>query len=288
MLRGNLLFYAPDGFIARIIGFNLIDLLPVSLHSVEKGDMMKPPRISLSLERIAQYLVTALVVGGTTALMLLIGRDKLGEAVIALLFLVPIGWSASRWGQGLGVFAALMAALAFDFFFIPPFNTLVVARLEGWLVLAIFLAVAILVVGRIQVSLSKAQTSEREAILMYELSAALAGLHTQDAVAHTVASFLQERYLANRVTVIIQPKGQGQSTQIVASEPPDGTSTGKPDRVLPLLNNWGFVGEIQIWGQTIELPPIESRLFRNFALQIGQAIERTQMKQAGAFLNPAL
>jgi two-component system sensor histidine kinase KdpD len=246
---------------------------------------MNTSRTSLSIDQFAQYLLSAVMVGSTAGLMLLIGRDQLGEAVIALLFLVPVGWIASRWGQGPGIFAAVLSALAFDYFFIPPFYTFAVARLEGWLVLAIFLAVAILVVGRIQSSLSKAQTSEHEAILMYELSAALASLRTQEAVAHTVARFLYQRYLVNLVTVVIQPKGQ--STEIVAYEPQNGVLTGKPDRVLPLLNDWGLVGEIQIWGRDIELPSIESRIFRNFASQIGQAIERTRLTEAGAYLNPA-
>jgi K+-sensing histidine kinase KdpD len=246
---------------------------------------MKTLRTSFSLEQLTQYILSALLVGVTTGLMLLIGREELGEAVIALLFLVPVGWSASQWGQGPGIFTALLAALAFDFFFIPPFNTFTVGSLEGWLVLAIFLAVAILVVGRIQVSLSKARTSEREAMMMYELSSALASLRTQEAVAHTAARFLQERYLANLVKVSIQPKGQ--STEIAAYEPRDGGLTGKPDRVLPLLNNWGLIGEIQIWGREMELPSTESRIFRNFASQIGQAIERTQLTEAGAFAYPA-
>jgi K+-sensing histidine kinase KdpD len=246
---------------------------------------MKPSRFSFSIEQLAQYIFSALMVGGATGLMLLIGRNELGEAVIALLFLVPVGWSAGRWGQGPGVFTAVLAALAFDFFFIPPFNTFTVGSLEGWLVLAIFLAVAIVVVSRIQVSLSKARTSEREAIFMYELSTLLAAARTQEAVAHSVARFLDQRYLTNLVTVVIQPKGQ--SAEIAAYAPQDGVLTGKPDRVLPLLNNWGLVGEIQIWGRDIDLPSVESRIFRNFASQVGQAIERTQLTEAGAFLNPA-
>jgi hypothetical protein len=141
------------------------------------------------------------------------------------------------------------------------------------------------VVGRIQSSLSKAQASEHEAILMYELSAALASLRTQEAVAHTGARFLYQRYLTNLVTVFIQPKGQ--SFEYAAYEPQDGVLTGTPDRVIPLLNDWGLVGEIQIWGRGMELPSIESRVFRNFASQIGQAIERTRLTEAGAFLNPA-
>jgi K+-sensing histidine kinase KdpD len=246
---------------------------------------MNTSRTSFSIEQLAQYILSGVMVGCTTGLMLLIGRAQLGEAVIALLFLVPVGWIASRWGQGPGIFSAALSALAFDYFFIPPFYTFAVERLEGWLVLAIFLAVAILVVGRIQSSLSKAQTSEHEAILMYELSSALASLRTQEAVAHTVARFLYQRYLVNLVTVFIQPKGQ--SFEIAAYEPQNGVLTGKPDRVLPLLNDWGLIGEVQIWGRDIELPSIESRIFRNFASQIGQAVERTRLIEAGAFQNPA-
>jgi K+-sensing histidine kinase KdpD len=245
---------------------------------------MKTPQTLFSVDGLAPYLVSALVVGGTTGLMLLIGREQLGEAVIALLFLVPVGWSASRWGQGPGIFAAITASLAFDFFFIPPFYTFTVGSLEGWLVLAIFLGVAILVVGRIQSSLTKARTSERDAILMYELSTALASLRTQEAVAHTVARFLQQKYLAYLVTVFIQPKGV--DTEIAVYEPQNGTLTGKPDRVIPLLNNWGLVGEIQIWKRDMDLPSVESRIFRNFASQIGQAIERAQLIEAGAFSSP--
>ena len=135
---------------------------------------MKRNRFSLSQNFIENSFYAVLTVVATTLLLLLIGLDKLGEAVIALLYMVPVVWSAARWGQGPGVAAALAAALFFDFYFIPPFYTFAVGRLEGWLVLGIFLAVAIVVVGRIQTSLSKAQKSEHEAIFMYELSNMLA------------------------------------------------------------------------------------------------------------------
>jgi len=59
------------------------------------------------------------------------------------------------------VSAALTAALCFDFLFISPY-TFAVGSLEGWLVLVIFLAIAIVVIGSIQDSLSKA----REATFM--------------------------------------------------------------------------------------------------------------------------
>jgi len=207
----------------------------------------------------------------TTLLMLLIGRDTLGEAVIGLLYLVPIAWSASRWGQGPGMSAALSAALFFDFFFIPPFYTFAVARLESWLVLAIFLGVAIVVVGRIQDSLSKA----REATFMYELSSALANIRSQDAVAHIVARYIRQLFQASQVSVSFQKSKQ--IPRIVVAEPHDDAEKGQPDRILPILNAWGLVGEIQIWrGEFADLPTEDSHLLQNFASQAARAFERTQ------------
>ncbi len=124
--------------------------------------------------------------------------------MIALVYLVPVAWSANRWGQLPGISAALTAALAFDFLFIPPFYTFAVARLEGWLVLAIFLGVAIVVVERIQASLTKA----REAVFMYEMSAALCGQRTPEAVAYAVARQIQQLFQAMLVNVVFRPEKQ--------------------------------------------------------------------------------
>jgi len=246
---------------------------------------MKKIRLSFTPELFWQSAKAVLAVAGTTAIMLLIGRDTLGEAVVALLYLVPIGWSASQWGQGAGMSAAVAAALAFNFLFIPPFYTFVIGSLEGYLVWVIFLAVAIIVVGRIQSALSRAQASEREAIFMYELSAALAGMRTQSAVAHTLARQLQQMYQASLVKVIVQPEEQ--SSSIVVSEPRDGAESGRPDRILPIWNAWGLAGEIQLWRGHVELPPAESRLLQNFASQAAQALERTRLAEAEERLKAA-
>jgi K+-sensing histidine kinase KdpD len=229
-------------------------------------------KLHFSPKLISESLLAVLIIVATTAIMLLIGRDTLGEAVIALLYLVPIAWSANRWGQWAGITSAMVAALMFDFFFIPPFYTFAVARLEGWLVLAIFLTVAIVVIGRIQASLSTA----RETVMMYDLSAALTGLHTQDAVAHVAAKHIQQLFLASLVKVIYRP--QKDAPDIVVSEPNHVIETGKPDRQLPLLNTWGLVGEIQIWSSwDIPLPADDGRLLNNFSMQIANAFERTQL-----------
>lgn len=236
-------------------------------------------KIKLTQNMLAAGLRGMLTVVAITIPMWLIGRDVLGEAVISLLCLAPIAWSANKWGQAAGVSAALTAALCFDFLFIPPFYTFAVGSLEGWLVLVIFFAIAIVVVGRIQESLSKA----REATFMYELSSALANVRTQDAVAHIVARYIRQLFQASLVNVIFQQSKQ--SPRIAVSEPLDGAEKSQSDRVLPILNAWGLVGEIQIWrGEFGDLPSANSHLLQNFASQAARAFERTyslEMEKTG-------
>ncbi len=260
-------------FVEFMTGFTLFTETTAPEHIDQGMYDMKKTRFAFTPTLYINSFYAALLVAATTALLLLIGRNMLGEAVIALLYLIPVIWSAARWGQGPGMAAALAAALLFDYFFIPPFNTFTVGSLEGWLVLGIFLAVAGVVVGRIQAILVKAQSSEREAVLMYELSTILAQASSQEAILNGVARFLQQRYLASLVTISIHPTGQGDET--AAYEPHDGIVKGSPDRVLALLNTWGLIGEIQIWRGEIELPAEDSRLFQNFASQVGHVLERT-------------
>jgi len=204
----------------------------------------------------------------------------LGETVIGLLCLSPIDWSASKWGQASGVSAALTAALCFDFLFIPPFYTFVVGSLESWLVLVIFLWIAFVVVGRIQDSLSKAG----EATFMYELSSALANMRTQEAVAHTVAKYIRQLFQASLVNVTFQQSKQ--SPRIAVSEPLNGVEKSQPDRVLPILNAWGLIGEIQIWrGKFGDLPSKDGHLLQNFSSQAARAFERTHFLEMEKTVN---
>ena len=270
-------------FMEMNAGFPIINIGSQDKTADPEIQRMKRFHFSFTPRLYVQSLYAVLIVAATTIFLRLIGRDVLGEAVIALVYLMPVVWITARWCQGPGLASALTAALLFDFNFIPPFYTFTVGSLEGWLVLAIFLAVAGVAVGRIQAILTRAQTSEREAILMYELSTILAESPSQDAIANGVARFLQQRYMASLVTVSIQPKDQPMET--AAYEPQDGILTGKPDRVLALLDAWGLAGEIQIWQGEMELPSEDSRLLENFASQVGHVLARTYPAQPDGKMN---
>jgi K+-sensing histidine kinase KdpD len=227
---------------------------------------------SFSIDTLPRYFWALVSVGVTTLVLYSIGRATLGEAVIALLYLVPVGWIASRWGHGPGICAAVAAALCFDFFFIPPFFTFTVGNLEGWLVLVIFLLVAVVIVGRIQSGLSQAKAHEKEAIFMYELSLALADSQTPEMIGQILAEKLQELYQAALVQVTIQPPEQAKP--VVTRCPQGKVLDSRPDRVVPMMGIRRMTGEIWLWQQEMPLPAADNRLLNNYASQGAWALER--------------
>jgi K+-sensing histidine kinase KdpD len=233
---------------------------------------MKRLRLNLPAELVYQSATAAMLVLFLTVPMFLIGRRTLGESVIALLYLAAVVWSSSRWGQLPGMCAAVTATLAFNFFFIPPFFTFAVDQLEGWLVLTIFLGVAILVVGRMQDALSKARTSERDAKLMYELSMALAGLRTRQSVLHTLVRRLQQTFYAALVEVTLETETG--SIPVVVRAPATATTDKPPDRVVPIEAAPGLIGEIHIWQGHGWLPSLDSRLLQDMAALAATSLER--------------
>ena len=232
---------------------------------------MRKLDLSATYQLFKDCLYGAISAAGLTILMILIGRDVLGEGVIALLYLVPIGYSTTRWGQASGICTAIVSALAFDFFFIPPFHTFTIGRPEGWLVLIIFIIVSVFIVGRIWYGLGQAREREREARFMVEISNALAGPLSQEAIASTLASEIQQMYLAELVQVSIF-----NGSPLVLRVPKDKALASKPECIVPIQSSGNLAGEISIWGGDIPLPPHDDPLLQAFAVQALQALRRAR------------
>jgi K+-sensing histidine kinase KdpD len=237
-------------------------------------------KLKFTWNMLEDYARATGLVFATVVLILIIGRDTLGQAVIGLLYLVPVGYSAARWGQWPGICAAVMAFLTFDFFFILPYYTFTVGSLEGWLLLIIFLTVAIVIVGRIQSGLNRAQQREREALLLYELSTKLIGLYGPEAVARTLAEFLNQLFQAAQVQVTILPKAG--SVGFTATSPAPANLRTSPDRALPLYSAAnGLIGEILLWANADgpALPTTNERFLQTLATLGALTLERARLTQ---------
>jgi K+-sensing histidine kinase KdpD len=90
---------------------------------------------------LAQSLIWFLATILLTALMLAV-RERLDNAHIALLYLLPVLGAAAQVGRRLGLAIAAFTFLCFNFVFLPPHYTLHVFDARDWLVLAIYLITA--------------------------------------------------------------------------------------------------------------------------------------------------
>lgn len=98
-------------------------------------------------------------------------RDALDKAHVALvLLLVVLGGSAAG-GRMLGIVLALAGFLIFDWLFLPPFATLVVADPLDWLVLVAFLATGVVAAELLTRAQREADEAHRRAEEVAQLTA---------------------------------------------------------------------------------------------------------------------
>ena len=73
------------------------------------------------------WFVWLVLLAAVTAALLPL-RPSLNEAHIALAYLLLVQFASARHGRALGLALAGLAFLCFDWFFLPPYSTLVVAK----------------------------------------------------------------------------------------------------------------------------------------------------------------
>lgn len=121
------------------------------------------------------YLGALAAVGVATAIMSP-ARDQLNTLTVALVYLLVCQLFGLVAGPGPAAAAALLAFLALNFFFVPPYFTLAVAGEQSLLALIAFLAVALITIQLMAVvrrRTDEAIREQRRASLLYELNAAL-------------------------------------------------------------------------------------------------------------------
>jgi len=119
---------------------------------------------------IIHWFVGALLAMGTTLGLVWLGADA---TTAGMVFLVLVVWSSTQAGRWLALFVAVLCALSFDYFFLPPLHTLRLEGAEQWVMMFSFVA-SCLVVGRVaeQARRQTLQAEQRREDVerLYELS----------------------------------------------------------------------------------------------------------------------
>ena len=229
------------------------------------------------LARLWKYLSSFVLVAAVTVILFVL-RDELDTTLITLLFLIPLGMITAQFGLGPGITSALMTFLILNFFFIEPYYTFTVHKPTDIVILVVFLIVAGVIsqlVGRAQAGLAAATAREREATQLYELSTALTGLHSDQAIAQILASQVHTVMDSEHVELTVTG-----AQPFVYRLPERAAPSRLPELVVPIEAARGVIGEVQIWRAAQTISSSEKRLLQTFASQGALALERAWLTQA--------
>jgi two-component system sensor histidine kinase KdpD len=255
------------------------------------------------------YLVSLGMVGAATGIGAVF-QPWFYPINIIMLYLLSIVLSAVYFGFGPSIMASVLSLLAFDFFFIPPYNTFAIAELHYLFTFAVLFAVGIItsyLTSGIRQQSDASRQREFETGTLYSLSKYFAGTIGLQATLLAVIQSAGEKFKQNAVIFLSDkqksklsgafPDHLGdiitENESAVASWSFDhqkaagsGTDTLPDSRVLylPLTTAHGKVGVLGVWPKDDEdrLTVQYDRLLKAFADLAGMAIERAQLAEAAS------
>ncbi|HKR60391.1 MAG TPA: DUF4118 domain-containing protein [Pyrinomonadaceae bacterium] len=95
-------------------------------------------------KRFPGYIVAVVVIAAATAALKTLG-GHVNPTTVALAFLLIVVFVATAWGPKPAILSSVLGVASFNFFFLPPLHTFVVADPENWIALVAFLVTAITV-----------------------------------------------------------------------------------------------------------------------------------------------
>lgn len=123
---------------------------------------------------VLQFLRYAFVTGLTACIVAVYYRlIHVNPTTVALTFLLGILFIANRLGLRCSVYMSVLAALAFNFFFLPPIGTFTIADTQNWVASAAFLIAGFLashLSERARRDASEADKRRREVECLYDFS----------------------------------------------------------------------------------------------------------------------
>ncbi len=251
-----------------------------------------------------RYLWSVLLVAGATGLNAIIGR-QISPTNLVMIYLLTVVIAAMYLGRGPAILASILGVLAFDFFFVPPFLTFVVADTEYIITFIGLFTVGVVIsylAVRAREQAETAQNRAADTTALFALSRDLAIADGFDAVIEAITTHIEQAFQRE---VVIFTNGNDQGLQAYSRQPDStpneaemavalwafehGESAGRgtdtlpaaQSRYMPLKTYTRIVGVLGIRPKDAAsyLTPDERRLLEAFASQAALAIERVQLAE---------
>ncbi|MHB0956315.1 MAG: DUF4118 domain-containing protein [Pirellulaceae bacterium] len=279
------------------------------IHGEKEPEMTVQARRASTAQRWLPYLFASGMVAVSGVVAALFATLHLAEANVVMVFLASVAYVAFRHGRGPAIMASLVSVLVFDFFFVPPHHTFVVADTEYVLTFAVMIAIGLAIstlTARLKGQVESSRLRERRTSALYHLGRQLSSLSGRiflvAAAAKQIADiydaevaiysnrphdtpelvFGESKSIATHSVSVLVAQWVMEHNQIAGA----GTDT-LPNAValfLPLSASQQTVGAIavRVADPARLLEPDQRRLLEACASQLALAWERDQMALAAA------
>ena len=191
-----------------------VHIIPGKIESHHEKQRLK---VSKNDFKWQSYLFITGLVAVLTVLLKFVGLS-FDLVNIALFYLFPVLLGSIRWGIGPSCYAAGIGVLAFDFFFVPPFYTFVVADLRYVFSFVVFLVVATLtasLASRLRQQLNEVRQRERITSTLYGLSRQMTAVADLDEALKSIVRQISDTI--NAQVVIYMPSESNELRKTVFS-----------------------------------------------------------------------
>ena len=188
-----------------------------------------PPSIDPLVYAVVALLVTATTIVG------LVAQPWIGSGALDMLYLVPVIIAANRYGLGPGLITGGAAALAYNFFFLPPVHTFTITDPQSVITVVILLGVAAFTSRLTGTTRSRAAIGVRNARTNADLAAfaqALTRVSDAQSTAETVVGEAAHLLDVQAQLYVLR----GGEPVVLAAAPPGGVLTPLDRAAL----DWAF------------------------------------------------
>jgi two-component system sensor histidine kinase KdpD len=152
---------------------------------------------------IVHWIAGTAMAALTTLVLVWLGANSTAAGMV---FLVLVVWSSTQAGLWLALYIAVLCALSFDYFFLPPFHTFRLAGAQEWVAMLSFLACC-LVVGRVaeqaRRQTGKAERRREDVERLYALSQEVMLHEDPEALIHDLPRLIDRIFALDGVALYV-------------------------------------------------------------------------------------
>jgi two-component system sensor histidine kinase KdpD len=223
-----------------------------------------------------------LAVAGTAGLVavFLPSREELTTLSHGFAFLALVVLTVAVGGLWPGVVASVLGFLAFNYFFIPPYDTFRIAEPQNAVVLFAFLGLAVLISYLLAQARSRAEIAEaraRELQTQQDLTRALVDPRAGTSHYELVLRMIVSRFRFGEAELLITPKADlgGMERAAMVGEVADEADLAEERITLNVGRR--NLGVLVLRGARPPLEPSERRILDAFANQLALVLERDRL-----------